>query len=863
VRPTALDPAYRSAALERMRTTTHDILVIGGGVTGAGIALDAATRGLSTALVEQRDLSSGTSSRSSKLLHGGLRYLEQYDFGLVREALRERDLHLTTLAPHLARPVSFLFPLTGAAWERAYIGAGIALYDTLGGARNMPAHRHLTRTGALRLVPALRADALRGAIRYYDAQIDDARHTMEIARTAASYGAAIATSARVTGFLREGERVVGAHVTDLETGETLTVRASQVINATGVWTDELQELVGRGRISVRASKGIHLVVPRDRIIADSGLILRTATSVLFVIPWGRHWIIGTTDTEVGPRPRPPRRVPQPTSTTCSTRSTRCCAIPLTHEDVEGVYAGLRPLLSGESDATSTLSREHAVATTAPGLVTIAGGKYTTYRVMAEDAVDLAARALPGRVPDSVTDRTPLVGAVGYFALNNRRHELAARTGLHVVRIEHLLGRYGSLTEELLAMVADDPSSASRSPARRTTSRSRPSTPPATRVRCTSTTCSRDARASPSRPSTVASPPHPTSHGSWRRCSDGTTSVSPARSPTTRRASRRSASRSCRWTTSAPTRHGSARPTSASLRARDQHPPPPPVSCCARAASCAAGTSSSSRVVAVLSARAVAARSARPGAYERTRCSLSARPPTPSTSVLCSRSVGADPAELEFRRVRVTGVFRPEEEVLQRNRVQRGLQGLDVLTPLDLGDGTTLLVRRGWVPTTMDTPPVTDAPPPPGTRHDHRHPRAQRRAADVRRSRPDDGVLARVFHPDTSRLDRQMTGAPARRAAHGRTARCGCDDAARGTRGAGTRRRQPPVLRRPVASVRAARARCVRVVVALAAPSPGRPRPAEPSARRRRTRRIQAAGSCGGGRRPTRARCAQRTVPRTR
>jgi len=455
VRPVALDPSYRDAALERMRSTTHDVLVIGGGVTGSGIALDAATRGLSTALVEQRDLSSGTSSRSSKLLHGGLRYLEQYDFGLVREALRERDLHLTTLAPHLARPVSFLFPLTGAPWERAYVGAGIALYDTLGGARNLPAHRHLTRSGALRIAPALRADALRGAIRYYDAQIDDARHTMEIARTAASYGAAIATSAKVTGFLREGERVVGAHVTDLETGDTLTMRASQVINATGVWTDELQELVGRGRISVRASKGIHLVVPRDRIISDSGLILRTATSVLFVIPWGRHWIVGTTDTDWDLDLAHPAASRSDIDYLLA-QVNRVLRHPLTHDDVEGVFAGLRPLLTGESDATSTLSREHAVATTAPGLVTIAGGKYTTYRVMAQDAVDHAARSLPGRVPDSVTDRTPLLGAVGYFALRNRRHELATRSGLHVVRIEHLLSRYGALTEELLAMVADDP-----------------------------------------------------------------------------------------------------------------------------------------------------------------------------------------------------------------------------------------------------------------------------------------------------------------------------------------------------------------------------------------------------------------------
>lgn len=455
MRPVALDLTYRRDAVARLGSEPYDVLVVGGGVTGTGIALDAVTRGLRTALVEQRDLSSGTSSRSSKLLHGGLRYLEQYDFGLVREALRERDLHLTTIAPHLARPVSFLYPLTGAPWERAYVGAGIALYDTLGGSRNLPAHRHLTRTGALRLVPALRADALRGAIRYYDAQIDDARHTMEIGRTAASYGADVVTSARVTGFIREGERVVGAEVADLEGGTTVTVRAQQVINATGVWTDELQELVGRGRISVRASKGIHLVVPRDRIIGDSGLILRTASSVLFVIPWGRHWIVGTTDTDWD------LDLAHPAASSSDIdylleQVNRVLRHPLSREDVEGVYAGLRPLLSGESDATSTLSREHAVATTAPGLVTIAGGKYTTYRVMAEDAVDLVARSLPGRVPESVTDRTPLVGAVGYHALRNRRHDLAATSGLHVVRIEHLLGRYGALTEELLAMVADDP-----------------------------------------------------------------------------------------------------------------------------------------------------------------------------------------------------------------------------------------------------------------------------------------------------------------------------------------------------------------------------------------------------------------------
>lgn len=453
--PVALSPSRREADLARMRTETFDVLVIGGGVTGTGIALDAATRGLSTAMVEQRDFASGTSSRSSKLIHGGLRYLEQMNFALVAEALKERGLLLTELAPHLVRPVSFLFPLSHHVWERAYIGAGIMMYDTMGGAKHLPAHRHVTRKGAMRLMPALRDDAMIGAIRYYDAQVDDARHTMEIGRTAAAYGAVTTTSTRVVDLLREGERVVGAQVLDQESGERFDVHARQVINATGVWTDEIQDLVGRGRIKVRASKGIHLVVPRDRIASDTGLILRAGSSVLFVIPWGRHWMIGTTDTDWN------LDLAHPAASASDIQYildhvNRVLRDPLTHEDVEGVFAGLRPLLSGESDSTSKLSREHAVVQTVSGLITIAGGKYTTYRVMAKDAVDAAARNLPERVPECVTDRTPLLGAQGYHALYNRRRKLAEEVGLHVSRIEHLLGRYGSMINEILDLLADRP-----------------------------------------------------------------------------------------------------------------------------------------------------------------------------------------------------------------------------------------------------------------------------------------------------------------------------------------------------------------------------------------------------------------------
>jgi glycerol-3-phosphate dehydrogenase len=447
--------------MAEMESEELDVLVVGGGVVGTGCALDAVTRGLRVGIVEARDWASGTSSRSSKLLHGGLRYLEMLDFALVHEALQERGLHLQRLAPHLARPVSFLYPLEHHVWERAYVGAGVVLYDgmalTSGQARGLPHHRHLTRKQALREAPCLKRDSLVGAIKYWDGQVDDARHVMMIARTAAGFGALCANRAEVVTFLRQGERVTGARVRDLETGREFEVLADQVINATGVWTDDTQSMVGsRGQIHVQASKGVHLVVPRDRIQSSTGIILRTEKSVLFVIPWGRHWIVGTTDTPW----TYDKAHPAATRADIDYVLAHVNAVlrtPLVYADVEGVYAGLRPLLSGESDATSKLSREHVVAHPAPGLVLVAGGKYTTYRVMAKDAVDEASRALDGRVPESVTDQVPLVGAEGFRALWNQRHELAAESGLHVARIEHLLHRQGTLIFDLLRLVTADPS----------------------------------------------------------------------------------------------------------------------------------------------------------------------------------------------------------------------------------------------------------------------------------------------------------------------------------------------------------------------------------------------------------------------
>ena len=457
----ALSPDGRDAALAAMEGTELDVLVVGGGVVGAGTALDAVTRGLSVGLLEQRDLASGTSSRSSKLVHGGLRYLEMLDFGLVREALQERGLLLTRLAPHLVRPVPFLYPLTHHGWERPYVGAGLALYDAMAmtGKYDMgvPRHRHLSRRAVRRIAPDLRSDALTGAVQYFDAQVDDARLVVTVARTAAAHGAHVATRTKVVGFLREGERVTGVRAVDLETGREIVVRARVVVNAAGVWTDEIQELVGgRGSLHVQASKGIHLVVPRDRIRSETGLIMRTETSVLFVIPWGRHWILGTTDT----RWRLDKAHPAASRADIDyvlEHVNRVLREPLGHEDVEGVYAGLRPLLSGESEPTSRISREHTVVTPVPGLVIIAGGKLTTYRVMGRDAVDAAAHSLGGAVPGSITDRVPLVGAEGFETRRNQAAALARSSGVHRARIDHLLGRYGDLVDEVLALVADDPS----------------------------------------------------------------------------------------------------------------------------------------------------------------------------------------------------------------------------------------------------------------------------------------------------------------------------------------------------------------------------------------------------------------------
>jgi glycerol-3-phosphate dehydrogenase len=480
--PGVIDARDRDAALHALAAGPLDVLVIGGGITGAGAALDAASRGLRVGLIESRDLAAGTSSRSSKLIHGGLRYLEQGDFKLVKEALRERDLLVSRLAPHLVRPLPFLYPLYKKVVERPYVGAGLVIYDVMEGTRRpVPHHRHLSTRGALRRAPALRPERLAGAMVYYDAQVDDARYTITVARTAARHGAIVLTGATAVSLLRDGERVTGARVRDEESGRLIDVPATRVVVCAGVWSDLVHQASGvRAGYQVRMSKGVHLVTAKSAINAETGMIVRTSKSVLFFIPWGERWIVGTTDTEwSGDRAEPAATVEDVDY--ILGEANRVLARPLSRADVLAVYAGLRPLVAespaakppaakhggiGSGTATGSgaagkpttkLSREHVVDSPLPGLVSIAGGKFTTYRLMARDVVDAAVDGFPRPVPSSVTGSLPLLGADGLLAVRASARRLADDYQVALPAVEHLIDRYGSVAGEVLELIRADKS----------------------------------------------------------------------------------------------------------------------------------------------------------------------------------------------------------------------------------------------------------------------------------------------------------------------------------------------------------------------------------------------------------------------
>ena len=452
-----LSPDQRDAAIASLAKDEFDVLVIGGGVTGAGAALDAASRGLKVALVEARDIASGTSSRSSKLIHGGLRYLEQYDFKLVREALHERELMVSTLSPHLVKPVGFLYPLHEKVKDRTYVGAGLALYDVLRGfQRALPWHKHMSGKKIAEIAPSLRQDIVTGAVKYYDAQVDDARHTMTIIRTAVRHGAAVATRVEVDQLIKDGKKVVGAQVTDLESGKKIKVSAKSVVMCAGIWSDEMHAKFGlTPGYGVTMSKGVHIVVPGNAIKSNTGIILKTAVSVLFLIPWGDKWIVGTTDTPYDGDRAHPHATNEDVQYILD-QANKVLEPQLKRESIIGVYAGLRPLVANAKDSTTTkLSREHTTDRSAPGFVSIAGGKYTTYRVMGKDAIDLAVTDLRRLVPNSCTEKLPLVGADGYFGLAQQSTQIAQEYKLDEKTVIHLLNRYGSLISEVLDLIADD------------------------------------------------------------------------------------------------------------------------------------------------------------------------------------------------------------------------------------------------------------------------------------------------------------------------------------------------------------------------------------------------------------------------
>ena len=442
-------PTRRADLIERLKASpTYDLAIIGGGATGLGVALDAAARGFSVVLVESHDFAKGTSSRATKLVHGGVRYLAQGNLSLVREALHERT-RLLVNAPHLAQPLPFVMP-SYKFWEAPFYGVGLTMYDALAGKAGLGPTEFLNLAQTLRCLPTVRQAGLKGGVKYWDGQFDDARLALALARSAARAGALLVNYCPVTGLVHEGGKLVGLHVMDQESGHTLSLRAKCIVNATGVWVDRLRKLDGQatGRATqpmVAPSQGVHMVVERSFLPTDHALLIPKTTDgrVLFVVPWLGKTLLGTTDTPRNDLAREPLAFREEVDFILG-ESARYLSRAPGPADIKSIWVGLRPLVKpseDDGDSTQALSREHTVRVSKSGLVTVTGGKWTTYRAMAEDVLDNCFGAgLLAKRPGGVTADLKLVGA------QSSGHKISDPPGLHL---------YGSEAAAVLALPGAD------------------------------------------------------------------------------------------------------------------------------------------------------------------------------------------------------------------------------------------------------------------------------------------------------------------------------------------------------------------------------------------------------------------------
>lgn len=458
-----LNLEQRQRDLNALATETFDVVVIGGGVLGAGIALDAASRGLRTAIVEAQDWASGTSSRSTGLVLDGLPSLHKFDPRSTLEMVKERAILLNVTAPHLVKPQSFIWPMRSGIIERMQKAAVVGLQDLLtatAGHRTLPMHRRRSRSGTIERFPGVRTDSLVGGVEFQDATVDDARLVLALVRTAVEYGAVAVNRVEVVKITRSASVVVsGLVVRDLETDAECHVSTRGVIAAAGVWTEHIEDLAETGSgLKVLASKGVHIMVPRDRIDSRTGVFVRGPESTVVMIPRRNHWVIGATDTAWHHTLSHPVATSQDVDVLLA-EVNKVLARPLTREDVCGTFAGLHASVQrgAINDWRTTMPTSgQSLATVAPGIVAVAGGRFANYRTMAAEAIDLLLGRQQAAKRPSITARTPLLGAQGLEAMTNQSDRIGGIYAWSAEQMEHLLGRYGSELPELLELVDDDP-----------------------------------------------------------------------------------------------------------------------------------------------------------------------------------------------------------------------------------------------------------------------------------------------------------------------------------------------------------------------------------------------------------------------